>query len=151
MRQAMYEPVAGLPAEMSSLASIGVTTGAATAGGSSRSALSGQLTLNATQLTEAVRGNPAGVQKMLAKWSQGLQGLLDASAEPGGSMEARINGDASQITNYATQITNMNEVLLVREKALIQTYAKLEGIISKNNNATSWLAGQSEQLIKSGL
>ena len=151
MRQAMYEPVAGLPAEMSSLAGIGVSTGAATAGGSSQTALSGQLTLNAAKLTEAVRGNPAGVQKMLAGWSRGLQGLLGATAEPGGSIEARINGDASQITNYATQITNMNEVLLIREKALIQTYAKLEGIISQNNNQTTWLASQSEQLIKSGL
>jgi flagellar capping protein FliD len=151
MRQAMYEPAAGLPAEMSSIASIGVSTGAATAGGSSRSALTGQLSLNTAKLTEAVRANPAGVQQMLAKWSVNLQGLLNASAEPGGSIESRINGDASQITNYARQINNMNEVLLVREKALIQTYAKLEGLISKTNTATSWLAGQSEQLIKSGL
>jgi flagellar hook-associated protein 2 len=151
MRQAMYEPIAGLAAEMSSLASIGVSTGAATAGGSSTSSLAGQLSLNTTQLTEAVRGNPVGVQHVLAAWSQSLQGLLNSTAEPGGSIEARINGDASQITNYATQITNMNEVLLVREKALINTYAKLEGIISQNNNQTNWLASQSEQLIKSGL
>ena len=88
---------------------------------------------------------------MLTQWSQSLQKSLNGTAAPGGSLEARLTGDATQISNFAAQITSMNEVLAVREKALIQTYAKLEGIISQNNSQTSWLASQAEAFAKSGL
>ena len=151
MRETMYEPITGMAAEMSSLDSIGVSTGAAGgAGGTSSATLEGQLTVNTAKLAEAVRGNPTGVEQMLAQWSKNLQVVLNGAAEPGGSLEARINGDSTQITNYATQISSMNEILAVREKALIQTYATLEGVISQNDTQSSWLASQSEQLTKSG-
>jgi flagellar hook-associated protein 2 len=151
MRETMYEPITGMAAEMSSLDSIGVSTGAAGgAGGTSSATLEGQLTVNTAKLAEAVRANPTGVEQMLAQWSKNLQVVLNGAAEPGGSLEARINGDSTQITNYATQISSMNEILAVREKALIQTYATLEGVISQNDTQSSWLASQSEQLTKSG-
>ena len=150
MRQAMYEPIAGLPAEMSSPADIGVSTGAATGGGaSSQAALSGLLELNPTKLSEAVKSNPAGVQKMLDQWSHGLQGTLTAVAEPGGTLEARINGDSNQIIQLTSQISGMNEVLAQREKALQETYAELEGVISQNTAQSSWLSSQEALLTNS--
>ncbi len=45
----------------------------------------------------------------------------------------------------------MNEILAVRQKALVATYAKLEGIINKNSAQSSWLTQQTESLSKSGL
>jgi flagellar hook-associated protein 2 len=150
MRQAMYEPIAGLPAEMSSPADIGVSTGAATGGGaSSQASLDGLLALNPTKLSEAVKSNPAGVQKMLDQWSQGLQSTLTEVAEPGGTLEARINGDSNQITQLTTQINGMNEVLAQREKALQETYAELEGVISQNTAQSSWLSSQEALLTSS--
>jgi flagellar hook-associated protein 2 len=150
MRQAMYEPIAGLPAEMSSPADIGVSTGAATGGGaSSQAELNGLLALNPTKLSEAVKSNPAGVQKMLDQWSQGLQSTLAAVAEPGGTLEARINGDGNQITQLTSQINGMNEVLAQREKALQETYAELEGVISQNTAQSSWLSSQEALLTNS--
>ncbi len=151
MRQTMYEPVAGLAAEMSSPADIGISTGAATSGSSSKATLEGQLTLNPAKLKEAIETNPAGAQLMLQKWSQGLQSMVTAMAEPAGTLGARIEGDNGQINNLTHQIATMNEMLAVRQRALQATYAKLEGVISQNSAQTSWLVSQEKSLNNSGL
>jgi flagellar hook-associated protein 2 len=151
MRQSMYESIAGLPTGMSSPEDIGIGTGAASGGGTSQSAIEGQLTLNATKLKEAVQSNPAGVEQMLQKWSQGLQSTINTVAEPGGTLETRANGDAGQITQLKSQIETMNELLAVREKALQATYAELESVMSRNSSQASWLTSQTESLNSSGL
>jgi len=151
MRQTMYEPIAGLSAEMSNPTDVGIDTGAASAGGASQSSIEGQLTLNANKLVEAIHNNPAGVQKMLQSWSQSLQSAVNSVAEPGGSLEARINGDSSQVTALTTQINNMNEMLALREKALQTTYSQLEAVLSRNSSQSAWLTSQSESIAKSGL
>jgi flagellar hook-associated protein 2 len=149
MREAMYEPIAGLATEMSNPSNIGISTGAASGGATSQSAIEGQLTLDPTKLAEALQSNPAGVQQMLEKWSQGLQDTLNAVAEPGGTLEARANGDTAQITELTSQITTMNEMLAVREKALQATYSQLESAISKNTSQADWLTSQEASLVAS--
>jgi flagellar hook-associated protein 2 len=152
MRQAMYEPIAGLEGSMSSPFDIGVSTGAATGEGtSSQSSLEGLLTLNSTKLSEAITANPAGVEKMLQGWAKGLEGTLNNIAEPGGALEGRVTGDGTQISQLTTQINTMNEMLAQREKALQQTYAALEGVISKNTSQSTWLTQQVESLDKSSI
>lgn len=147
MRATMYEPITGLEAGMSSPFDLGVTTGAPTgSGSSSQSSLEGLLTLEPTKLTEAVKTNPAGVEQMLQGWSKNLQGMINVASEAGGGLEARINGDTSQITELSRQIASMNEVLADREKALQQTYAQLESVISQNTNQAAFIARQSESL-----
>ncbi len=147
MRAVMYEPVSGLPAGMSSPLDIGISTGAPTGGGAtSQATLEGQLTLDPSKLAEAIDTNPAGVQQMLQSWSANLQRLVNNAAQPGGALEARVNGDAAQIAQLNTQISSMNEILLVREKALQETYAHLESVISQNTSVGDWLAKQSETL-----
>ncbi len=150
MRRTMYEPIAGLAAEMSSPASIGITTGAVT-GTSSQSSLEGKLTLESSKFASALAANPAGVKTMLQKWSQSLQGIVLQAAEPGGTVESRITEDSTEVAELKRRIATMNEMLAVRQKALEQTYAELEGIISKNSAQSSWLTSQSEQLNKSSL
>src|SRR3984957_3714668 len=151
MRQSMYEPIVGLPAEMSNPADIGIGTGAASGGGSYQAALEGQLTLNSTKLKEAIEANPAGVQEILAKGSQGVQSTLNNVAEPGGTLEARVTGDTSQITQRKSKIDTMNELLLVREKALQVTYSELEAALSNNSSQAAWLTSQTESLNASGI
>jgi flagellar hook-associated protein 2 len=151
-REAMYEPIAGLEAGMSSPADIGISTGAPSGGGTSASALEGQLTLNSAKLSEAIKSNPTGVEQMLQRWSQNLQGMLNGVAEPaGGTLEARITGDATQVLELNEQIANMNEVLAQREKSLQETYAKLESVISQNSSQSSWLTSQEASLQASGI
>jgi len=150
MRQTMYEPIAGLPAEMSSPSDVGLGTGLAT-GSASQSAVEGQLKLEPAKFATALQANPAGVRLMLQKWSQGLQRIVTQAAEPGGALDTRITGEGAEIREMKTRIGTMNELLAVRQKSLEATYAQLEGIISKNSAQSSWLASQSEQLTKSGL
>jgi flagellar hook-associated protein 2 len=150
MRQAMYEPISGLPADMSSLYDIGVSTGAPTGGSASQSSLEGQLTLDPEKLAEAIKSDPGGVEQMLQQWSTKLQGLINDAAEPGGALEVRSNGDGEQVSRLATQINTMNELLAQREKALQATYAALEAVISRNTSQSDWLSQQTESLIKSG-
>ncbi len=147
MRQSMYEPIAGLAAEMANPSDIGISTGAASGGGASQGSIEGLLTLNSTKLSEAVKTNPAGVQQMLEKWSQGLQSKLEEVSGPGGSLEARANGDSAQITQLTSQIATMNEMLAVREKALQATYAELESAISRNTSQANWLTSQEASLL----
>ncbi len=148
MRQAMYEPIAGLESTMSNPYDIGISTGAPTGGGSSQGSLEGMLTLDPSKLDEALQANPGGVQKMLEQWSQGLEAQINAASAPGGSLEARANVDASQITQLTSQINNMNEMLAVREKALQHTYAELEAVISQNSAKSDWLTEQAASLNK---
>lgn len=147
MRAAMYEPIKGLEAGMSSPFDIGVSTGAPTGSGtSSQASIEGLLTLNATKLTEAVKTNPTGVQEMLREWSKSLQSTINVAAEAGGGIETRINGDSAQVTELQRRIASMNEILADREKALQETYAELEAVISQNTAQSSFLAKQSEGL-----
>jgi flagellar capping protein FliD len=136
---------------MSSPADIGISTGAPSGGGASSSSIEGLLTLNAAKLSEAVKSNPAGVQQMLQHWSQGLQAAVNVAAEPGGTVEARINGDARHITELNNQITAMNEMLAIREKALQTTYAQLEAVMSQNTSQSAFLTSQEASLTASGL
>lgn len=144
MRQSMYEPIAGLESATSSPVAIGLSTGAPTAGTTSQSSLEGLLTLEPGKLGEAVKADPTGVQQMLQGWSSKLQGLMEAASGPGGSLEARINGDSAQITQLKGQISNMDELLAAREKALQATYAQLERVIAQNTAQGDYLTKQLE-------
>jgi flagellar hook-associated protein 2 len=145
----MYEPVSGLPAEMSSPLDIGISTGAASGGGvSSQSSLEGLLTLDPTKLAQAVATNPTGAQQMLEQWSQKLQSQINVAAGPGGTIEGRITGDGSQISQLTIQINTMNEMLANRETALQATYARLEGVLSRNSAQSAWLTSQEASLNK---
>jgi flagellar hook-associated protein 2 len=152
MRQTMYEPIAGLAAEMASPANVGIGTGAAASGGvSSQSAIEGQLKLDTTKFASALQSDPAGAKQMLQKWSAGLRQMLTTAAEPGGTLDTRITSEGTQISELKRRINTMNQMLQVRQHALEATYARLEGVLSRNSAQSSWLLGQTEQLNKSGL
>ncbi len=143
MRQQIYQPLTGLPAEMSSLASIGVSTGAPSGGGTpSQSAVEGQLQLNTAELEKAIEANPAGVQTMLQQWSKGFQEAVNVQAAPGGVLETRITGDGSQVTELTSRVAAMNEMLAIRQKTLQEEFAAMEKVVSQNQAQASWLSSQ---------
>jgi flagellar hook-associated protein 2 len=143
MRQQIYQPIAGLPAEMSSLANIGVSTGAPSGIGTpSQSAVEGQLQINTAELESAIQTNPAGVQKMLQGWSKGFQEAIKVQSAPGGVLEARISGDSSQVSELTNRVALMNEMLAVRQKSLQEEFAAMEKVVSQNQAQASWLSSQ---------
>ncbi len=151
MRQSIYEPGKELPAEMSSLANIGISTGAPTGHTApSQTTLEGQLTVNTAQLESAIQANPAGVEKMLQSFSKGFEGLLNANAGPGGSMEARLTGDTAQTSELSARITNMNEMLAIRQKTLESEFAAMEKVMAQSQSQSAWLNAQLSSMLANG-
>ncbi len=143
MREAMYNPGAGLPSGIASLADIGVTTGAAAgSAGFSQDSVDGKLTIDSTALANAIQSNPNGVKQVLQSWSQSFSTIVNNDAQPGGSLDARIQGDSSQISDISDQITNLNAILADRQTALQAQFANLEALLSQSQSQSSWLAGQ---------
>ncbi|MGA2164002.1 MAG: flagellar filament capping protein FliD [Solirubrobacteraceae bacterium] len=150
MRQSIYEPGKELPAEMSSLADIGISTGAPTGNvAPSQGTLEGQLTVNTAQLESAIEANPAGVEKMLQSFSKGFEGLVNVNAGPGGSLEARLTGDTTQTTELSARITNMNEMLAIRQKTLESEFAAMEKVMAQSQSQSAWLNAQLTSMLGS--
>jgi flagellar hook-associated protein 2 len=147
MRQAIYEPVAGQPAEMSSLADIGVSTGPPSGTASySQASVEGQLQLNAAQLEAAVQANPAGVQQMLQSWAKGFQETVNTVAGPGGALELRVTGDSEEVTELTSRVTTMNEMLAIRQKTLQEQFIAMETAIAKSKSEGEYLTAQLDSL-----
>jgi flagellar hook-associated protein 2 len=146
LRHSMYEPIAGLVGEVTAPTDIGLSTGAATSSGATKNAVEGLLSFEPAKLAAMMSKNPAGVSSMLEQWSGRMQSLLGAAAGPGGALEARVHGDAEQITQIATQISNMNEMLAIREKALQLSFSQMETLINQSNAAAASLTKQTEAL-----
>jgi flagellar hook-associated protein 2 len=147
MRESIYEPIAEQPAEMSSLAAIGISTGAPSGTATySQSSVEGQLQLNTAQLEAAVQSNPAGVEQMLQKWAKGFEGAVNAVAGPGAALELRVNGDSTQVSEMSSRITTMNELLTVRQKSLEEQYEAMEKAIAKSKAEGEYLTQQLAEL-----
>lgn len=147
MRQAMYTGGAGLPAGMAAMSDIGVSTGAATGSAApSQSAISGQLTLNANTLTQALTSNPSGVTAVLKSWSQSFSSLVNTAAEAGGTIDSRIQGDNSESSLLGNQISLMQAALADKQAQLQQEFAALESTLSQNQSQSSWLTSQINSL-----
>ena len=143
MREAMYQGGAGLPTGMASMMDIGVSTGAATGSATpSQSAISGHLTLNTATLEQAIQSNPAGVTAVLQSWSQSFNNLVSSASEVGGTIDARVQGDNSQLSNLSSQISTMQAALADKQNQLTQQFAALEGALSQNQSTSSWLTSQ---------
>ncbi len=148
MRQAIYEPGVGLQTAMSSLADIGIDTGAPTGSATpSQSAIEGQLTLNTAELESAIQANPTGVEEMLVSWSKSFQDVLNVEAAPGGTLDSRIEGDTTQVTELGSRITTMNELLAVRQKTLQAEFLAMETVVSQNQSQSAWLSAQLDTML----
>lgn len=148
MRQQMYEPIAGLASGMTSPTDIGVSTGAA--GSGSSGSLSGLLVLDPEKLAAGIQANPEGAKLMLRQWSTNLNKVINTLAEPGATLESRINGENAQVREMRLRINTMNEMLALRQKSLELTYARLEGVISTNTATGAWLTEQSAKQTANG-
>ncbi|HZU40176.1 MAG TPA: flagellar filament capping protein FliD [Solirubrobacteraceae bacterium] len=147
MRQAMYTGGAGLPAGMASMLDLGVSTGATTGTGTlNPNAVTGQLTLDANTLTQAITSNPSGVTAVLQSWSQSFASVVNAVAQPGGTIDSRVQGDDSQISDLGNQISTMQAALTDKQNQLQQQFANLEAALSQNQSTASWLTSQISSL-----
>jgi flagellar hook-associated protein 2 len=126
-----------------SMLDIGVSTGATTGSGAvSQSALTGTLQLNSATLTSALQSNPLGVQQMLVAFGASFSTLVGSVADPGGTIDTRIQGDSSQVSSLGNQITAMQAALADKQNFLVQQFAQLESALSSNQSQSAWLTSQ---------
>lgn len=147
MRTAIYTPVRGLPVGMDSLASLGISTGAA-ASSTSADALAGKLTLDVERLTRKLTEDPNGVRDLLqgvdnvGGWARAFESALDASVKTDGIIKSRIDGADNELRALKNQMTQMDQRLSLREKSLNAMFTALEVAMSKSQQQSAWLSGQ---------
>jgi flagellar hook-associated protein 2 len=143
MREQMDATVGGLTGSVTSMLDIGVSTGAASGTSApSQSAISGDLTLDATALTQALTSNGSAVKSMLQSWSINFSFLVNNEAAPGGTISSRIQGDDTQISYLATQISNLNAANTAKQQELVNEFAQMEAMLSSSQSTSSWLTSQ---------
>jgi flagellar hook-associated protein 2 len=144
MRSMMYQMQnGGSSSSVQSMLDIGVSTGATTGSGAvSQSALSGTLQLNTATLTTAVQSDPEGVQQMMVGFAAQFGTLVGGESNPGGTIDSRIQGDDSQVTDLGNQISAMQAALTDKQNQLVQQFANLESALSTNQSQASWLTSQ---------
>ncbi|HYV15178.1 MAG TPA: flagellar filament capping protein FliD [Conexibacter sp.] len=147
MRQAIYTPVAGLPAGMDSLADLGISTGDASPT-ISQDALDGKLTLDAAKLDKALATDQGGVRNLLAGvnnaggWARSFEAVVHAADTTGGPLDIRINGAGDEIKDLQANMASMDDRLALRETALRAQFAAMEAALSQSQSQSQWLSGQ---------
>ena len=147
MRQAIYNPIPGLPAGMNSLSALGITTGDPSAT-INQDSLAGKLTIDTTKLQAALTTNPNGVRDLLAGtstatgWAASFGKIVDAASGPTGTLADRINGEAADIKDLQASISDWNDRLALRQQTLQAQFAAMETALSQSQAQGSWLAGQ---------
>jgi flagellar hook-associated protein 2 len=145
MRSAMYQTITGSATGtgMQSLLDIGVSTGATTGTGSiSQSAVSGNLALNSSTLASALQSNPQGFQQVMEGWADSFSLLVNDASGAGGTIDNRIQGDDTQVSDMSSRITDMQAALTDKQNALVTQFAQLEATLSSNQSTSSWLTSQ---------
>jgi flagellar hook-associated protein 2 len=145
IRSAVYQSDPTLASGYQSLQDLGITTGTST-GAANANANAGMLTLDTTKLTAAIEANPSGVQAALASWSTKFQTTVNNASGPFGSLESRISGNNTTITNLNSQLTTQQEMFNNEEKALEAQWAKIESTLSKINSQKTSLTAFSNSL-----
>jgi flagellar hook-associated protein 2 len=147
MRSAMYTGDSSLPNGMASMLDIGVSTGATTGNSApNQNAITGHLSIDTTKLAAAIQSNPSGVTAVLKSWSTNFANLTNAVGQVGGTLDARIQGDNSQLSNLSNQISTMQSGLTDKQAQLTQQFAALEAALSQNQATSSWLTTQLNSL-----
>ena len=147
MRSMMSTSGSGLPNGLANMIDIGVSTGATTGTGAvSQSALSGNLTLDATTFEAQLAADPQGTQNVLSSWGASFSIMVNNAADPGGTIDSRIQGDSAEVTQLGNQISSMQSALTDKQNSLVQEFAQLEASLSSNQSTSSWLTSQIAQL-----
>lgn len=147
LRQSVYTPVAGMPAGMDSLASLGISTGAVSAT-TSKDTLAGKLTVDVDKLTRALTADPSGVRNLLqgvngsGGWARGFEDVIDRATKSDGMLGTRITGADDELKNLKSQMDLMDVRLALRERSLQTQFTALEVAMAKSQSQSAWLTGQ---------
>lgn len=157
LRAAIAEPVSGRPSDLNLLAQIGISTGAATGGGTpSADAIAGKLTLDAGKLADELANRFADVKALLTNptgayatdgLSQRLGGILDAQVASGtGMLSARIASEQSAIDLLRQRQSDLDLRIAQKEQQLRRQFSTLESVLSQLQSQNAYVSSQLAKL-----
>lgn len=115
----------------------------------------GQLTLDQSQLTDALNSDPASVQSLLADSTTGVFGsvntLLDEYTDGGGFLPDAQSRLTDEISRVGRQIDDMSAQLAVRKAALQQQFTAADQAIAQLNSQSTSLSGFNNSLIQANI
>ncbi|NTV53677.1 MAG: flagellar filament capping protein FliD, partial [Candidatus Firestonebacteria bacterium] len=125
--------VSGLPASMSQLAQVGITTSA------DQNGTTGKLVLSESKLRSALAADPAAVDAMFNTPTNGIMSqihtainsLTDSST---GAFTVEKKMYAAEMKDITEQIANIEDSMVAKEAALRKQYALMESMVSEFNS-----------------
>jgi flagellar hook-associated protein 2 len=138
-RSTLSNAVSGLSG-ITSMADLGVTTGAASAT-INQDSLDGKLTLDETKLRAALDSNPQGVQAILGgtagkpSFSAAFASILSNYQGGAGLIQSRIASANTDLTDLATKLTNFDARMDSKQALLEKQFTAMETALAASNSA----------------
>jgi flagellar hook-associated protein 2 len=149
LRQELTSPASGGKG-LDSLLDIGLGVGSSTFSGTiSKEALTGQLSLDGAKLSSQLESHFSDVKALLTDSGpdgqglvQRLNGILTPYTKLDGVMDSRLASAKAGSDRIARDISNLDDRLALREKALRAQFTALETALQSNQAQGTWLSGQ---------
>ncbi|HEY4280281.1 MAG TPA: flagellar filament capping protein FliD [Conexibacter sp.] len=155
MRETVYEPVDGLPRDVSGnglslLSELGISTGKpGSVDNSSQDTLNGMLSFDRSRLEAELTSDPDGVRNLLAGvagtdgWARRMSAEIDSAIAAGtGTLDIRTSGDSDELRALNNNISDWNERLTNYQTSLQAQFTAMEVAMSQTSSQSSWLDGQ---------
>ena len=139
-RTTLSSAVSGLSGGVTSMADLGVTTGAASAT-INQDSLDGKLTLDETKLRATLDSNPQGVQALLGgtsgtpSFASAFASILSNYQGSAGLIQSRIVSANTDLTDLATKLTNFDARMDSKQALLEKQFTAMETALSASNSA----------------
>jgi flagellar hook-associated protein 2 len=140
-RSTLSAPIAGLTG-LTSMADLGISTGAASSGSSiNQDAVNGLLTVDTTKLTAALDANPNGVRALLGGVSgttgfgQTFQKVLSSYQGSAGLIQSRIISATSDLSDLAKKLTSFDDRMTAKQDRLQRQFTAMESALSASQSA----------------
>ncbi|HEU4975146.1 MAG TPA: flagellar filament capping protein FliD [Baekduia sp.] len=148
LRASVAAAVPGLTGTLTSLADIGVSTGAANSGSTiNQDAVDGKLTFDSAKLTAALDSNPLGVRTLLGGipdtpgFAQGFTDVIGPYQGTGGIFDERIQSAGKDLTRIKDQLDAFDQRMSAKQDYLQKQFTALESALQQSQSMQSSLVG----------
>ena len=149
LRSAVSNPVSGLSGALTSMASLGVSTGATTGGGSfSADAVNGKLVFDEAKFRAAITSNPSAVRTAMGATSgtpgfvQQFNAVLKPATTSGIGISDRITQQNATVKRLTTSLSHFDDRLTKRSDALKLQFANMETALNKSQTLQARMTAQ---------
>lgn len=152
LRSAVGSQIAGMTGTLTTLADIGISTGAANTGSTiNQDAVDGKLTLDTTKLSAALDADPTGVQRLLGGvagtdgFAQAFAAVVDPYEGTGGIFDQRITSAGQDLSRIKDQLDAFDAQMTAKQDYYQKQFTALETALEQSQSMGSAFAGMLSQ------